>query len=193
MGICLNEKASYFSKSPSCCVPPFHSLGNYFPQGSLVLFSEQISVQEPGMDSCHERVYTGWSCRDEVLLVNVCKPSLRCCSFFEEPIIVAVQERKGVFFFQPSPSGGGYIVWACFGMCALLPSTDSPGSWSPNTPDSGIEQIFLLALCKNRSSFQVPHTYFCVFSSSHTHQLIPSFQGAIYFHIAPELLGFISW
>lgn len=126
MGIYLNEKTSYFSKSSSSCVPTFQSFGNYFPQGSLVLFSEQISsAQEPDMDSCHERVYAGWSCRDEVLLVNVCKSSLPCCSFSEEPHYSCWPgEERGVFLSTIPFSESG-LVLVCLGLFWLfyLPQT----------------------------------------------------------------------
>lgn len=176
MGIYLNEKTFYFSKSSTCFAPSFHSLGIYFPQGSLVLFSQQISAQEQTWTPATKgNTWDGPSGMRSCWCLQVFSLPLL---FWGMPLQLLARRRKGCFSctIQPAPSVSGQIVLACFGTCALLPSTDSAGSWSTVTPG-----------CRHRAGLPPStlykvflHTHLCVFSSSHTHWFISLFQAVQY-------------
>lgn len=179
----LNEGISYFSKPFACCTSSLHSLGKYFPQGSLVLFSESISsAQETDLDSCHEREYTGWYFRDEVLVVkdfeNSINFSLHCFSASAEPHCTC-WSGEGRVVFLSTKSFSEQIVQVVlapviFSFHRLSWKLIFPHTWmqaqSTNSPSTVHKQ----------GSLSVPHTHLCVFPSSQTHQFIPSFHVAQY-------------
>lgn len=187
MEINLNEITCYSNKAFTCCTSSLHSLGKYFPQGSLVLFSKPTSsAQETDLDSCHEREYTGWylEMRSWWWRTSIF-PSIASLLLLK-PTALADQEKEGLFFFQAglSVSRQSSLFWHLW----FFPSTDFAGSWSPITPGPRHRANPPSTLHKQRS-LPLPHTHLCVFSSSHTHQLIPSFHvSQVSPQIAPVLL-----
>lgn len=172
MEIHLNERTSYFSKLFTCYISFLHSLGKYFPQESVVLFSKPTScAQETELNSCHEREYSGWYFRDEVLAKNF-KSSLHCFSSSPEPHCTCWPEERVVFLSTRSFSEQT-VQFVLAPVIFFLPQTLLEID-PPSHLDAGTDEILPRTVHK-QCSLPVPHTHLCVFSSSQTHQFISSF------------------
>lgn len=178
MEIHLNEIISYFSK-PFTCISSLHSLGKYFPQGSLVLFSKpKCSAQETDLDSCHEREYTGCYFRDEVLMVKNFNFSLHCFSSSAEPHCTCWPEEGRVVILSTRSFSEQIVQLVLAPVIFFLPQTLLEVD-PPSHLDAGTEQI-LLGSCTNSAPSQ------CLTPLSvSSHLFIPC--GTIYPQVSPQI------
>lgn len=182
----LNERTSYFSKPFSCCVSSIHSLGKYFPQGPLVFFSESTSsAHETDLDSCHEREYTGWYFRGEVLVVKDLNFSLHCFSSSDEPYCTCWSGEKRIVFLS-TKSFSEQIAQLVLAP-VIFSSTGFAGIDPPSHLDAGTEHKLSWPRAQTVLPPSASHPSLCLplFSHPPIHPFIPC--ATIYSQISPQI------